>query len=130
MNNLVNRGQAFGFHLYTYHHDDTLFGWKDLQSTFGVDDSNARARRRSPGWRGGIPYDEIANVDQLHRMLSEAFSKIGWEQDGGIDYCFVPPFFNVDDRGATCWFPVFHVKQSNNGTSFIASEYPLNARRP
>jgi hypothetical protein len=47
------------------------------------------------------------------------------EGDGLLEAMMVPPF--LTSRGITNWFPVFHVKQSNNGTSWIASEEPLSA---
>src|ERR1700731_2685048 len=36
----------------------------------------------------------------------------------------VPPFFSAE--GYNGWFPIFHVKQENNGTSWIASKSSLS----
>jgi hypothetical protein len=57
-------------------------------------------------------------TEELHRRLTEFFLKFGWEGDGEINCVIVPPFFL--QHGYSLCEVVFHVKQSNNGTSFIA----------
>lgn len=66
------------------------------------------------------PRDEeaIALLAVLKHRLSTAFKEKGWEGDGDIEVVFVPPF--LTSTGLTSCTAVFHVKQSNNGTSFIA----------
>jgi hypothetical protein len=71
---------------------------------------------------GGTPL-----ADRLERV-KKAFSAAGWEGDGDIGVIWIPPFVDVgveDTWGTYLW----HVKQANNGTSWIASEYPLPFKR-
>ncbi|RRJ95183.1 hypothetical protein Ga0100231_013570 [Opitutaceae bacterium TAV4] len=66
------------------------------------------------------PDAEIAElaIAELRKRISAAFRKAGWEGDGDINVVFVPPF--LCDTGYTSCTAIFHVKQSNNGTSYIA----------
>ena len=50
--------------------------------------------------------------------LTMMFFLTGWEGDGEIQAFFVPPFFRAEGDGG-CLIG-YHVKQSNNGTSFLA----------
>jgi hypothetical protein len=54
----------------------------------------------------------------LRKQLSTLFTQAGWEGDGEIGCFFIPPPFT--GRDDTWCEIIFHVKQSNNGTSFIA----------
>lgn len=57
--------------------------------------------------------------DHTRSQVSKAFVKAGWEGDGKIQLIWIPPFINTGfegDMGSLIW----HVKQSNNGTSFLA----------
>lgn len=56
--------------------------------------------------------------------LKELFSSYGWEGDGEIGVIWFPPFIGVGGEN-TYGHYVFHVKQSNNGTSFLASSVQL-----
>ena len=60
---------------------------------------------------------ELMTVE-LRRRLAERFSQNGWEGDGDIECIFVPPCF-VPSGYSICE-TIFHVKQQNNGTSFLA----------
>ena len=60
---------------------------------------------------------EMVSVE-LRRRLDEFFKNYGWEGDGEIRCIFIPPCF-VSSGYSSCE-TVFHVKQSNNGTSFLA----------
>lgn len=56
--------------------------------------------------------------------VREKFLASGWEGDGDIGVIWLPPFvdFGIEDTwGNYLW----HVKQSNNGISFLLSEHPL-----
>jgi len=66
------------------------------------------------------PSDQFVELltTELRHRLSTLFGKAGWEGDGDIECVFVPPFF-VPDGYSNCE-TIFHVKQSNNGTSFVA----------
>lgn len=55
---------------------------------------------------------------ELRAELSKLFRAAGWEGDGDIECFFVPPCFC--NRGDTNCATIFHVKQSNNGTSWLA----------
>lgn len=62
-------------------------------------------------------YDEIQYKD-LERKVKQAFSNAGWEGDGEIGLIWIPPFMfeNCDD---TMGNYIWHVKQNNNGISFL-----------
>ena len=107
-----------GLFVYLYHHDDDRHGWTPLERFKrpvyfdpGHEDQSGR-----PTLTGLTP-EFIASV---HMTLMEC----GWEGDGTLEAMMVPPFFT--NQGDSFWFPVFHVKQRNNGTSWIASERPLS----
>jgi hypothetical protein len=56
------------------------------------------------------------------KSAAEAFKDAGWEGDGRIGAIGIPPFmFCRDDTwGLFLW----HVKQSNNGTSWVCADRP------
>ncbi len=62
--------------------------------------------------------------DDVEAQLREA----GWEGDGELGVLWLPPFVGVgvEDTYGT---KIFHVKQSNNGTSWLASPYALDFER-
>jgi hypothetical protein len=62
--------------------------------------------------------ESVALLAVLRHRLAAAFKAKGWEGDGDIEVVFVPPF--LSSTGETSCTAIFHVKQSNNGTSFIA----------
>jgi hypothetical protein len=68
---------------------------------------------------GDSDSDEIRKQEQeLRYELSTLFINAGWEGDGDIGCIFVAPCFCGAEDG---WCRVvFHVKQSNNGTSWLA----------
>jgi hypothetical protein len=54
-----------------------------------------------------------------------AFKKAGWEGDGRLGFIWLPPFLfedNTDTWGVCLW----HVKQSNNGTSWLCARKPYD----
>src|SRR5438270_3846016 len=60
--------------------------------------------------------------------VRERFTEAGWEGDGDIGIIWVPPFVDIgieDTWGTYIW----HVKQSNNGTSWLASDAIINFKR-
>jgi hypothetical protein len=67
----------------------------------------------------------LSSVENGYVLINEVASIIfqaGWEGDGRIQIFWLPPFVAVGDTwGAIC----FHVKQGNNGTSWIACEHEL-----
>jgi hypothetical protein len=69
--------------------------------------------------------------EQIQDVVDAVKEKIlssGWEGDGEIGVIWIPPFVDTgfeDTAGNYFW----HVKQSNNGISYILSEYPLEFSR-
>jgi hypothetical protein len=69
-------------------------------------------------------YEERKRVDDAMHLISSRFKECGWEGDGAIGIIWLPPFVDVgteDTWGTYVW----HVKQQNNGISFLACEVPL-----
>lgn len=62
--------------------------------------------------------------DHLQNDIKPLLRKAGWEGDGEIQMVWVPPF--CMSGYYTMGVFVYHVKQKNNGTSFIYSTYELN----
>lgn len=66
----------------------------------------------------------VFNRREVLRAVSKRFLSSGWEGDGEIQIMWIPPFMGAgaeDTWGFTVWF----VKQSNNGTAFLASPVKL-----
>lgn len=66
----------------------------------------------------------------LTEVLRRGWRLLGWEGEirggDGIVYAMLPPYvFGRDACQDGWWKPVFHVKQDNNGTSFIATTQPM-----
>ena len=59
----------------------------------------------------------------LLEKVKGVFKKSGWEGDGDIGLIWIPPFFYIpasDNYSETSYGTyIWHVKQHNNGTSFI-----------
>ncbi|MEK4130171.1 hypothetical protein NYE67_10845 [Solibacillus sp. FSL W8-0474] len=73
------------------------------------------------------PIEKYFDLDTKEVYISELkqlFSEHGWEGDGDLGVIWFPPFVGVGIED-TYGHYVFHVKQSNNGTSFLASSQPL-----
>jgi hypothetical protein len=91
------------FHVYSYEHVDEL---SFVRSARKVD--------RSSPYAGGL--------EMLQPDIERLFRAHGWEGDGEVGLVWLPPFVgDWGSGGLLVWF----VKQSNNGTSFLASEEPL-----
>jgi hypothetical protein len=79
------------------------------------------------------PYDyftseEKYKIDDAIRLLGERFKEYGWEGDGSIGIIWLPPFVDIgieDTWGTYIW----HVKQYNDGISFLACDVPLDFER-
>ena len=97
-NLLDNPKQLQSYYVYTYEHIDILTFLPVAKEFLGT----------YPGYNA-----LISEVSQL-------FLRNGWEGDGIIRLMWFPPFLKIgieDTWGTLAWF----VKQSNNGTAFIAS---------
>jgi len=65
---------------------------------------------------------------QLRSELGALFLEAGWEGDGEINCIFMPPCFLGREDGWS--IPVYHVKQSNNGTSWLAIPNDMRLSMP
>lgn len=70
------------------------------------------------------------NANEILATVREVFEQAGWEGDGDLQMMWLPPFVGAgieDTHGAFIW----HVKQANNGTSWLASpvELPFDSIR-
>jgi len=75
--------------------------------------------------------DDIENQhfeDELRSKLKAMFMQAGWEGDGEIGCMFIAPCFLGSDDGY-CDI-VYHVKQFNNGTSWLAIPFDLRLSLP
>jgi len=70
----------------------------------------------------------VFNRDEILREVQKRLLQAGWEGDGEVELIWLPPFVGAgleDTYGVCLW----HVKQGNNGTSWIASPVPLPFER-
>ena len=89
--------------IYMYHHIDLLLYIPSADSVLG----------------------DAPNKVGIIQQLRERFLEAGWEGDGEIGMIWIPPFFyGLDKKGICIW----HVKQSNNGTSWLVSPVKLSPR--
>ncbi len=72
--------------------------------------------------------EQQTNLQALREELSHLFLAAGWEGDGEIECIFIAPCFS--SRGWTSCEIVYHVKQSNNGTSWLAIPKDLRLQLP
>lgn len=75
------------------------------------------------------PYDyfkghEKAEIDRATSAVEERLLRGGWEGDGEIGIIWLPPFVDIGIE-EPLGFEVWHVKQENNGMSFLASSREL-----
>lgn len=97
-----------GYHVYTYTYLDDLSCIENPYDYFRLE-----------------PKEKI---DDAVHLIKERFLEYGWEGDGTIGIIWLPPFVDIgveDTWGTYIW----HVKQSNNGTSFLTCNYPLDFER-
>ena len=70
-------------------------------------------------------------LQELKNWLGRLFSNAGWEGDGEINCFYIPPCFGSQaDFGGTSCYTIFHVKQSNNGTSWLAIPKSFRFKMP
>ena len=105
-----------GIYVYHYHHDDDQQGW------IPVEGFKYRGFEHSGPGVGDITEVELPTPTYIEKVRA-ALKEGGWEGDGTLGAMMVPPFFSSESDNY--WFPLFHVKQQNNGTSWIASPLPL-----
>lgn len=59
------------------------------------------------------------------RGAEKAFKQSDWERDGVISAIWIPPFCMLNSGGDTVGFFIWHVKQSNNGISWLCADSPV-----
>ena len=77
-----------------------------------------RSADRPLGEALGLPED-APPVRNLRALLSMFFKEFGWRGDGEVRCIFIPPCFLGGVEDGWCKV-IFHVKQHDNGTSFLA----------
>lgn len=61
--------------------------------------------------------DDLPDAEEILNAIAAKLRAAGWQGDGAIGLAWVPPFaVGRQDDG----YLVFHVKQANNGATFIA----------
>lgn len=116
---MANKIRGF-YHVVDYHHIDDYRCFSPL-----ADDIENEV----------FPALELKEKQQqeadLRAELSELFREAGWEGDGAIGCFFIPPCFsNHGDHGETSCVTIYHVKQHNNGTSWLAIPNGFKFRMP
>lgn len=72
--------------------------------------------------------DTSEELEILRNDLRNLFLDAGWEGDGTIECTFLAPPFSRSGY-SNCEI-IYHVKQSNNGTSWLAIPRNLEVRNP
>lgn len=67
-------------------------------------------------------------LESLRSALNKLFLDAGWEGDGIIECTFLAPCFS--SSGYSNCEIIYHVKQSNNGTSWLAIPTGLRVQNP
>ncbi len=79
-------------------------------------------------WKNNSPFSGINNLDDVLELVKKRFIEEGWEGDGEIGLIWIPPFVDIgfeDTHGTYIW----HVKQYNNGISWLLSPIKLDFQR-
>lgn len=66
------------------------------------------------------PKDVLEDCENYIEIVKNAFLRAGWEGDGEIGLIWLPPFVNF--QGGVNGEYIWHVKQENNGISFLGFE--------
>lgn len=75
-----------------------------------------------------VIFGKDKKVDKAIVAVKNIFLKNGWEGDGKIRLIWIPPFLDQssdDNYGSFVW----HVKQKNNGTSFLGFNSPIQSAK-
>lgn len=101
---LVNPRAAMKWHVYHVNHIDELMYFADAEDTL----------------------KHKLNIHNLFNVIKMRMIEHGWEGDGRLQFMWLPSFCfkSGDTSGGLIW----HVKQGNNGTSYVVSEMELNVR--
>ena len=73
------------------------------------------------------PKDCLINSDTYIEIVTERFLEAGWDGDGEIELMWIPPFMfkSQEESGFTLGVTIWHVKQLENGISWILSPVSL-----
>ncbi len=79
------------------------------------------------------PYKRFASekrqrIKDAIELIASRFKEFGWEGDGTIGIIWLPPFVDVGEEDTWGTY-IWHVKQRNNGISFVACDVQLTFRR-
>ena len=100
---ILSKGPIGHYFVYQYHHIDMLLFMPPADEALSA----------------------YPNLREIITEVSQLFREAGWEGDGDIQMMWLPPFVGVGIEDTWGAF-LFHVKQSNDGTSFIASPERLH----
>jgi len=79
-------------------------------------------------WKNNSLFLGVNNLDEVMEEVKQRFLQEGWEGDGEIGLIWIPPFVDIgsdDTYGTYIW----HVKQQNNGVSWLLSPIKLDFQR-
>lgn len=105
---------------------NSIKGFKVYQYTFLDDLSFTKSPEEV--YKSFKRNDEQHSLEDYIGEIKNLFKNNGWEGDGEIEIIWLPPFIDFgqeDTWGNYLW----HVKQQNNGISFVTSRYDLNFER-
>lgn len=106
---LDDPGLVAGYFVYSYEHIDDIGFWRAPEAVF----PEFQCRDRLCAWAEAV---------------SDLLRKAGWEGDGRLSIIWLPPFVGIgpeDTFGVYIWA----VKQSNKGTTWLASPFELGFPR-
>lgn len=116
MSLITDKEKIKNYFVYYYEHIDELSAIIDpmkAYSDFGEDKTE----------------EEIKEIKEAIIEIGKLFKKKGWEGDGAIGLIWIPPFIEIGNPEYTTGSYLWHVKQDNNGSSYIASEFPIKSER-
>lgn len=109
--------------------NDELKGWYIYTYCFMDDLTFIRKPANvNKDWKNSSPFLGTDNLDEVIEVVKRRFLQEGWEGDGEIGLIWIPPFVDIgsdDTYGTYIW----HVKQQNNGISWLLSPIKLDFQR-
>jgi hypothetical protein len=79
-------------------------------------------------WQKNLPFVGTDNLDETIEAVRQRFLREGWEGDGEIGIIWIPPFIDISSDGNFGTY-IWHVKQQNNGISWLLSPEKLDFKR-
>src|SRR4051812_25043262 len=112
---MSERASVKNYFVYQYHHIDDLSAIIKPENMYRWFGTNQAA-------------EEQKKLEETVDEVGKLFFDNGWEGDGQIGMIWIPPFIDIGYDEDTWGSYLWHVKQNNNGTSFIASPVPLRLK--